>query len=187
MGKVLTAIAAMMACVSATVPKPIYPHDESAIVRITCQRANGGGAYGSGFKVGPSSYITAAHVVSGGTCSVDGHTIRITALDVKRDFASFEGPASPVTIKTRCDGFLAGEIYLARGFPGGGFYKIASPWFITGIRDKEMQVAFGDAIPGMSGGPVMDGDGVVAGIVVRHSPARALPLSETGYCKGDAA
>lgn len=160
----------------------VYPHDEAAIVRVFCQRPIGN-VTGSAFKVTGNGYITAHHVVDGGVCFVAGQRITITWLDEKHDYATFTGPSSPDTLETSCNGFGAGQTYLARGYPGGGDYNIRAPWIATLMTLNGFRIfVSSDSIPGMSGGPVMDAQGRAVGIVSMRFPARSMPLKLTGYC-----
>ena len=185
MGKVLTAIAAMMACVSATpmAPLPTYSHDEAAIVMVKCQRANGV-VSGTAFKVGPDTYVTANHVTASGLCYVNGHRIEVTSADEARDYATFRGPASPVTIKTSCKGYRAGEVYIARGYPGGQGFNMTSPWIALDYVMDGYQVFQGEGIPGMSGGAVIDREGRAVGVINRRWPTRSMALKSTSFCGG---
>lgn len=181
MRKAMSAIAAMVLCVSATGPIPLYPHNENAIVMVKCQKARGIGS-GTAFKVGHNSYITAAHVMAGGTCWVDGQPVTVTSFDDRRDYATFTGPASDVTIKASCDGYRAGETYIARGFPGGQPYNIYTPWMATKSMLGGFNILFGEGIPGMSGGPVIDESGAVIGLVNMRWPTRSMALRYTSFC-----
>lgn len=160
-----------------------YAHDEAAIVLVFCQRVDGA-VTGSAFKVSETAYITAHHVVAGGQCSVGGHRVTITALDEKHDYAAFIGPASPAKLTTSCKGFRSGEVYAARGYPGGGALNIFSPQMATAKSLKGFRVLLGaDVIPGMSGAPVIDPQGRAIGVINMRFPNRSMPLQLTGYCK----
>lgn len=161
-----------------------YPHDEAAIQLIYCQRVDGA-ASGTAFKVGPTYYLTARHVVLGGQCSIGGVPVTINTMDEKHDFATLTGPASPHILATNCRGFHSGQTYLARGFPGGQSYNIFMPMIASALSVGGFRTFTGaDVIPGMSGGPVMDTQGRVTGIVNMRWPSRSMPLSSTGFCRG---
>jgi hypothetical protein len=170
------ASAAMLAAPSVPRAQP-YAHDPEAIVKVSC---NGG--WGTAVKVGPSSYITAAHVIDAGGCKVDGFPITVTAINAFRDYATFIGPTTNHVITPSCDGFRAGRIYVARGYAGGFEANVAVPWLATELTDGGQALFLGDAIPGMSGGPLVDRKGRVVGIVNRRVASRSIPLELTPLC-----
>lgn len=160
-------------------PRGTYEHDERAIVLVRC-----GPIAGSAFKVGASTYVTADHVVGGRDCTVNGAPIEVTHRDEKRDYATFVGPASPAMFKTSCAGFTSGKTYFARGFPGGGTFNIYTPWIAMPLVVEQFRVFMAsDAIPGMSGGVVMDESGAAVGVINKRYPARSMALKFTGFCK----
>lgn len=184
--KHLVALAALL-CAAPGPPTELemqgdYPHDPAAIVMVYCQRPQGS-LTGTAFKVGVSTYITAHHVVAGGTCYVAGEPVEVTTLDPKHDYATFIGPASPAMLRPSCDKVAPGMVYAARGYPGGAGYNIFTPWLAIRSVWGGFNVFAGEAIGGMSGGPLLAPDGRVAGVVVMKLPARAISLSNTGYCK----
>lgn len=180
--KIIAAIAAALTCVSAAPAPGTYAHDEAAIVLVRCARL-GGNVTGSAFKVGPDSYITANHVVTGGVCFVGGEIVTITSMDETRDYVTFTGPRSPAVMRTSCAGFRPGKTYVARGYPGGGSYNIFAPWQAVNAKLRGFQVFHGEAIPGMSGGAVIDESGAVVGLINMRWPTRSMPLRSTGFCK----
>lgn len=163
-------------------PSPVpadepYSHDPAAIVKVECD-----GGWGTAVKIGPSSYITAAHVIDAGGCKVGGAGITLTAVDPSLDFAAFIGPNSNHVIPLSCDGYRAGKIYVARGYAAGFGVNIRVPWLATELTDAGQALMIGDAIPGMSGGPLIDRKGRVTGIVNQRAASRSLPLDRTSLC-----
>lgn len=180
--KVIVALAALLTA-APSLPQGTYEHDEAAIVLVSCERPTGR-VTGTAFKVSETNYITANHVTTGGVCSVGGQRVTITFEDERTDYATFVGPASPAVLRASCGGFRAGQTYVARGYPNGGTYNIFAPWQAMNARRGLFQVfSASDAIPGMSGGPVIDEWGTVRGVVSMRFPARSMPLKLTGYCK----
>ena len=160
-----------------------YPHNPAAIVRLECHEPDGGGAIGTGVKVGRHTYITAAHVVDGRQCYINGVPVLVTQSGgEKLDYAVFLGPENDVMIPATCDGYRAGQSYLARGYAFGGYAANAEPWIATRIPWGPLEMFSGFAAPGMSGGPVMDKRGRVIGIVNTRNPSMSLPLDHTPLC-----
>ena len=181
--KWIVAIAALLTA-APIIPQTIgFQHNEAAIVRLYCQRIDGA-AWGTAFKITATQYITAHHVVENGTCFVAGQQVLIHTLDKKHDYASFDGPRSDAVLAPSCDGFTTGNRYIARGYAGGRPYNVISPQTAFPMRIGGFQTFTGEEIQqGMSGGPVMDAKGRVAGIVNMRWPNRSMPLSSTGLCK----
>jgi hypothetical protein len=174
--------AAFLAAPSTPASAP-YDHDPAAIVRVQCITQLGTRT-GSGVRIAPDTYITAAHVVvESGECSIAGVPITVTFSDEPSDFAMFSGGAAGPTMPVHCGGFKAERVYLARGFAFGGNANFGMPWQATEITDNSLRLFIGDAIPGMSGGPVIDRKGRVAGIVNMRLASRGLPLSATKVCR----
>lgn len=175
--KIALACGAALLCAAPTQPSGTYAHDEAAIVLVNCIATTG-----SAFKVGPNSYATAAHVVDAPGCMVSGEPIKVTHFDRERDYATFIGPASPAVLRVSCEGFKGARLYLARGYPQGAF-NIYAPWWSVGISLAGFNIFQGEAIPGMSGGVVMDEWGRAVGVVSKRWPPRAMALRNTGYCR----
>lgn len=166
-------------------PAPSYQHDPSAIVQVFCASEQGT-ALGTAIRVTHNGYITARHVVALGKCTIVGEAggpITVTYSDEKTDFATFIGPEGRGIIPISCDGFVAGRIYVARGYAGGNPYDVLVPWLATDLTDGPKTLFLGDAIPGMSGGPLIDRAGRVVGIVNQHTASRSLPLSLSKVCR----
>lgn len=177
--KFLLSLASGLSLISAPVSAPTpgpYPHDESLIVQVMCSASAG-----TAVKVGWNTYLSAAHVSDNEGCTIGGKPILVTRRDAENDFSILRGPASPLALPISCAGFRPGRVYLARGHVPGAWF-MALPWLATELREGGQPVFVGEAIPGMSGGAVLDRKGRVVGVVSKRLAARATSLSETSVC-----
>ncbi len=155
---------------------------------------------GTAFALGPSQFVSAAHVMLLGAENLFGEvrlrdrdgTVydidKITKFSERRDFAVFslKGKTAqeflPVNTKPELNqrvsavGNALGEGIVIRD----GLYTSSTPEHEKG---EWKQIRFSAAAsPGSSGGPLLDKDGKVIGIVLRKSPNEnlnyALPISE---------
>lgn len=179
----IVALAALL-WAAPSIPQPVaFTHNEAAIVRVYCERTNGA-VWGTAFKITRTQYVTARHVVLDGTCYVAGQRVLVHTIDETHDYASFDGPPSDAVLEASCEGFKHGKTYLSRGYAHGDPFDVISPQIAIGFRLGGFQVFAGEpVIPGMSGGPMLDEQGRVAGLNNMRWPNRAMPLSSTGVCK----
>lgn len=164
----------------------------------------GGMVTGSGFPVASGYFVTNAHVVSG----TSGHTIQtpdsgqldgtVVFFDPERDVAVLYVPGyrgTPLTFGTANRGTKGAVI----GYPGGGPEQ-TSPAIVDGevpaegrdiynanLVTRQILVIQARVRPGNSGGPLVDLDGRVIGLVFATSagdPNQAYALSD-GEIAGD--
>lgn len=175
----MSALLALALGAAQPIPAPVIPWEASMIV-------NCGDASGTVFHIGDGRYITAAHVVTDGNCTILGLPARITHQDGELDIAELSGPFSPVKFDLDCRGFRVGRQYLATGFAGGK-YRINIPLihsvFARDPKAGNSMFIGADVIPGMSGGPVIGEDYRVAGIINQRWPSRARSVADTYLCK----
>lgn len=157
---------------------------EDAIVRVTCDVA-GGRSVGTASHVGNGVYTTADHVVDQGTCTVKGQAIYNIKSDKVHDFATFAGPVLKDRVKFTCRNFRSGRHYLAVGYPGRLSFQVMEAWNSTPFQLAGYRVFVGNGYPGMSGGPVLDKNGHMTGIVNMRWPTRSMPLRSTHLCDKD--
>ena len=158
----------------------------------------GGIVTGSGFPVGNGFIVTNAHVVSGTTSHTittpGGNTLRATVVffDSERDVAVLSVPdynVAGLTFGPADRGTAAAVI----GYPGGGPERVV-PAVVDGAvsaegRDiynqnlvtREIYVMQASVHPGNSGGPLVDLEGRVLGVVFATSagdPSQAYALTD---------
>src|SRR3989454_9002417 len=157
----------------------------------------GGIVFGSGFPVGPEMVLTNAHVVAG----TQGTTVRTTAgrslsarvvlFDPERDVAILYVPRLALTALGQVTAH-AGTQGAAIGYPGGGSEDV-TPAVVNDQVRAEGRDIYGQNLvvrsiwrtqasvkPGNSGGPLVDLDGSVVGVIFAAStsqPGQAYALT----------
>lgn len=158
---------------------------------------------GSGFVIAPEYVLTNAHVVAGvDEPGVQGRLVdrplpaRVTLFDPVTDVAVLYVPGLQApTAPTAAAPAASGDSALALGFPGTGGFR-ASPVRIRTVVDargddiygnpgavREVFAFRGIVRPGNSGGPLIDTDGEVIGMVFAAGQTDA----DTGYALTNAA
>ncbi|MEV0683819.1 MarP family serine protease [Nocardia sp. NPDC050378] len=175
---------------------PVAASLQPSVLRIrgvapSCQRA----LEGSGFVVAPERVMTNAHVVAG-TTSVSVDTARgpldanVVLFDPSKDIAvlAVPGLTSPV-IPLAPTPAASGESAIVLGYPGGGPYtasaaRVRETLDLTGPTihrdgtvEREVYTVRGQVRAGNSGGPLVDTDGQVLGVVF----GAAVTDDDTGY------
>ncbi len=183
--------------VPASVDTPAVNHTAQSVVKVSSVGC-GGIVTGSGFPVGSGYVVTNAHVVSGTRSHTitkqDGTTVRaeVVYFDPERDVAVLYAPGFNV------QGVMFGPAQRGTqgaviGYPGGGPEKIV-PAVVDGSvaaqgRDiynqnlvtRQIYVLQASVHPGNSGGPVIDLQGRVLGMVFATSasdPNQAYALTD---------
>lgn len=168
--------------------------DRASVVKIEGQGC-GGIVEGSGFVVGSNLIATNAHVVAGirHPYVEDGggtHSGTVIWFDPKLDFAvlrvsNLAGPSLVITDNRVPVGTAAAVL----GYPGGGSFRAepaaVSNQFTASGRDiydrgdtlRDVYELRTDIIPGNSGGPLVNKDGTVIGVVF----AESTNYQHTGY------
>ncbi len=183
--------------VPATVDSPGISRTAQNVVKVSSVGC-GGIVTGSAFPVGKGYVVTNAHVVSGTTShniqKADGTSIHATVVffDPERDVAVLYAPgftATGVTFGSAQRGTEGAVI----GYPGGGLERIV-PAIVDGTvqaqgRDiynenlvtRQIFVLQASVRPGNSGGPLVDTQGRVLGMVFATSasdPNQAYALTD---------
>lgn len=146
-------------------PTP-YFLDLSLVHLLRCD-----GVSGTGVRVEANLIATAAHVAAAMPCNINGVPLTIERIDEQADIALLRSPvASPRRVTISCSAPLAGARYFAVGWAAGSDF-IVQPVVGTGGAERRQRPFVGAAQfrgsswAGMSGGPILDGDGDVIAIV----------------------
>ncbi|MFI5781400.1 MarP family serine protease [Nocardia sp. NPDC051570] len=175
---------------------PVALNLQYSVLRIrgvapSCQRQ----LEGSGFVVAPERIMTNAHVVAG-TTTVQVDTARgpldanVVLFDPNKDVAILEVPGlqAPV-IPLAPSAAKPSESAIVLGYPGGGKYTSAAARiretlnlsgpniYKNGTVTREVYTLRGQVRAGNSGGPLVDTDGEVLGVVF----GAAVTDEDTGY------
>ncbi|WFR72505.1 MarP family serine protease [Prescottella defluvii] len=157
----------------------------------SCQKA----LEGSGFVVGPERVMTNAHVVAGtSTVSVDTENgpldARVVVFDPAVDVAILDVPglrAAPLSFAPKQA--RTGDDAIVLGYPGGGPYTASAARirevldlrgpdiYRSGTVEREVYTVRGSIRQGNSGGPLVDEQGRVLGVVF----GAAVDDSDTGF------
>ncbi|NKY36057.1 MarP family serine protease [Nocardia speluncae] len=175
---------------------PVAESLQPSVLRIrgvapSCQRA----LEGSGFVVAPERVMTNAHVVAGTTSvTVDSAAgpleATVVEFDPSMDIAvlSVPGLTAPV-IPQAPEAAGSGESAIVLGYPGGGRYTasaarvretldLSGPTiYRDGTVEREVYTVRGQVRAGNSGGPLVDTEGNVLGVVF----GAAVTDDDTGY------
>ncbi|MQY31994.1 MarP family serine protease [Nocardia aurantia] len=175
---------------------PVALNLQHSVLRIrgvapSCQRA----LEGSGFVVAPERIMTNAHVVAG-TTTVQVDTARgpldasVVLFDPSRDVAVLAVPGlnAPV-VPLAAVAAKSGQSAIVLGYPGGGPYTASAARvretldltgpniYKSGTVEREVYTVRGRVRAGNSGGPLVDTDGEILGVVF----GAAVTDDDTGY------
>jgi S1-C subfamily serine protease len=147
----------------------------------------GGLVFGSGFPVGPDTYVTNAHVVAGtrsqSVRTPQGKRLRATVIefDPGRDIAILRVQGSTLPALKLREGVAAGTTGAVIGYPGGGDQTIVGARVVSEITargydiysanqvTREIYVLRATVRKGDSGGPIVDDQGRLIGVVFAAS------------------
>ena len=158
-------------------PVPVMP--DARIRLVSC-----GSSRGTAWQATPDTMVTALHVAAGGPCSIGGVAVALIWSDPARDLAALRSPGRPIAIA--CGGVASRADYHGIGYALGR-YRMESRLVATGglydggsIASLKGAALFrGGAIPGMSGGPMLDKAGRAVAIVNAGNPGGNLTIGRT--------
>ena len=171
----------VLAVVGLLVASPTHsdaPPQGDVVVLVDCPRS-----LGTAVKVSDNEYVTAYHVVDTPGCTIDGQEVVVERVYADKDIATIRGPSYRGQVEISCKGYKPGKEYMAKGFGLGTYMEV--PWMASSHTQRGFHVFYGEAIPGMSGGPLLDKKGRIRGIVNMRWPARSASLEDTHLCKGE--
>lgn len=134
----------------------------------TVQLVNCDSSAGSAFRIGPHTFVSAAHVTSDSGCTIGGQSYQIKYQGTKLDYSILTDDRTGPWIDVDCNGFVKGHTYIAIGHPRILAQSVAIPMVSTGMETGGEAVLVGilEAQPGMSGGAIIDAETLkVVGIV----------------------
>src|SRR5574338_1388419 len=132
--------------------------------RVVCREA-----LGTAFRIGPTRFLSVAHVTSNHDCRIDGDPIHIIEQDGHNDFSIIEAGRPKIgAIRIDCDGFRPGQWYWGIGNAAGLPVPTILAAYATIYREdegKRLLIGPTQFIPGMSGGVVMNQAGEAVGTI----------------------
>lgn len=140
---------------------------------------------GSGFRISSGNFITNNHVVEGcARLSVQGNEAKIISADKQTDLALLKanGVAGPIA-QIRKNKVRVGDDISVAGFPLNGIlsgfnFTRGNISSLSGLGGDTRLVQISAPVqPGNSGGPLLDSDGNVVGVVVSKLSWRALSIT----------
>ncbi|WP_431246182.1 MarP family serine protease [Leifsonia xyli] len=180
----------------ASVPAAVANSQQSVVTVLASKPACGVDSEGSGWVVQRGRVVTNAHVVAGassvvvreaGSGTVDRATL--VAFDPSRDLAVLDVTDLNAPALDIGPDLTAGAAAYAAGYPGNGPFTVSpqrvrdrvtargTDIYQSGSVDRDIYSLRGVVRPGNSGGPLLDGNGQVAGVVF----ARSATDGDTGY------
>lgn len=159
----------------------------------------GGEVFGSGFPIASNYIVSNAHVVAGTHNTTvllqDGRALaaRVVLFDPQRDVSILFVPNLNVQPMSQAEG-SRGTTGATIGYPGGGDEVVAAGAIRARVQaegrdiygdsqvQREIYVLSADIHPGNSGGPLVDSQGRVLGVVFANSTSNAAE----GYALTDA-
>jgi len=179
-----------------SVPSSVARSEQSVVTVLASKPACGVDSEGTGWVLQRGRVVTNAHVVAGassvvvrmsGSTSVERATL--VAFDPSRDLAVLDVTDLTAPALDIGPDLTAGAPAYAVGYPGDGPFTISpqrvrdrvtargTDIYQSGAVDRDIYSLRGVVRPGNSGGPLLDQNGQVAGVVF----ARSATDADTGY------
>ena len=179
-----------------SVPASVARSEQSVVTVLASKPACGVDSEGSGWVVQRGRVVTNAHVVAGASSVVvresgggDVERATLVAFDPSRDLAVLDVTDLNAPALDIGPDLTAGSPAYAAGYPGDGPFTISpqrvrdrvqargTDIYQSGSVDRDIYSLRGVVRPGNSGGPLLDAQGDVAGVIF----ARSATDGDTGY------
>jgi hypothetical protein len=136
---------------------------------------------GTAFRVGRTRFLSVAHVTTMHGCTIDGAPVIDNIEDRKSDSSEVDVPTPKLGgFKINCNGFRPGEWVWAVGYAYGLPIQTGIalyPTYLKAPDGKRILIGPYNVIPGMSGGPILNSNGEVVGLVNAYLPGTPLSFS----------
>ncbi|SEB13406.1 MarP family serine protease [Leifsonia sp. 21MFCrub1.1] len=179
-----------------SVPAAVSASEQSVVTVLASKPACGVDSEGSGWVVQRGRVVTNAHVVAGSSSVVvrmsgsqDVERATLVAFDPSRDLAVLDVTDLTAPALDIGPDLTADAAAYAAGYPGNGPFTVSpqrvrdrvmargTDIYQSGSVDRDIYSLRGVVRPGNSGGPLLDAQGRVAGVVF----ARSATNPDTGY------
>jgi S1-C subfamily serine protease len=179
-----------------SVPAAVAGAQDSVVTVLASKPACGVDSEGSGWVVQRGRVVTNAHVVAGASSVVvrqagssDVERATLVAFDPSRDLAVLDVTDLAAPALDIGPDLATGAAAYAAGYPGNGPFTVSpqrvrdrvtargTDIYQSGAVDRDIYSLRGVVRPGNSGGPLLDANGQVAGVVF----ARSATDGDTGY------
>ena len=164
---IFAALFANLLSLSSFSTPPVLPN----VVRVECDQAAG-----SGFFIAPHLLLSAAHMMADEACGEEGlyidgsrNQLKLLKIDTLNDMALFQTVEEGKPLKLRTENLKYGETLWILGYPGPDSAYTVTKGVVSAFIDGFTKTD-GVCYYGNSGGPAIDKDHKVIGILVGLHP-----------------